>query len=507
MKHLKLFKTLVALMLVAFVAACCDDDPAEPSKPEVGPSKPETESESYQLNKFVHKYLSERYLWNEEYKKLNLNFNEDYEDFFYGALERMKTNTLDLKPYVDGNGQTRYTLFSYIQKLPTGTDTRNEKIDKEQTYSFGFINALGVNFGEGKLGLCIQGVYPDSPAAKAGIKRGHYITEIDGLPITESNIEATFQKLVLPSSQLSAKLTFGTFTNNNLFDAHSAQLQSEFMYCNPILYHDVITDYPQHTIGYLVYNGFDAGFDPELFDVFKAFKNQNVTDLILDFRYNGGGHVISANLIASCIAADASKGKVFAQYRYNDSRMAAMGNKRPTETFSYEHYANLKSALTDGGLNLKRIYCITGNATASASELVINALRGIDIEVVLVGERTHGKNVGMEYTDHKVNNDTYRIVPITFQTYNAKGFGDYEKGFEPDIAIHENDTDNDGYFDDFKDFGDKDEALLARTIQEITGQQLPTIRRSTRVDSGRIVQKQMPLIHRPLQEGMLKKAE
>ncbi|WP_418819150.1 hypothetical protein, partial [Phocaeicola sp.] len=39
-----------------------------------------------------------------------------------------------------------------------------------------------------------------------------------------------------------------------------------------------------------------------------------------------------------------------------------------------------------------------------------------------------------EYT---VRNNTYRVVPITFQSYNAKGFGEYEKGFEPDILMDE----------------------------------------------------------------------
>ena len=55
----------------------------------------------------------------------------------------------------------------------------------------------------------------------------------------------------------------------------------------------------------------------------------------------------------------------------------------------------------------------------------------------LIGEKTTGKNVGMEYEEYTVRNNTYRVVPITFQSYNAKGLSDYEKGFEPDILMDE----------------------------------------------------------------------
>ena len=59
-------------------------------------------------------------------------------------------------------------------------------------------------------------------------------------------------------------------------------ISSEAMYCNPILFSKVTTEEetPGHRIGYLVYSGFEAGFDQELFDVFKEFKSQNITDLI-----------------------------------------------------------------------------------------------------------------------------------------------------------------------------------------------------------------------------------
>ena len=61
-----------------------------------GTSVPQT-TEDMEINAKVDEYLREMYLWNDEYKTLNLDHNKGYEDFFYDALGSMTTNTLDKK--------------------------------------------------------------------------------------------------------------------------------------------------------------------------------------------------------------------------------------------------------------------------------------------------------------------------------------------------------------------------------------------------------------------------
>ena len=78
-------------------------------------------------------------------------------------------------------------------------------------------------------------------------------------------------------------------------------------------------------------------------------------------------------------------------------------------------------------LGLKRVYVVTGSETCSASELLINGLRGIDIEVVQIGGRTCGKPYGFE----GVANCGASTFAIDVQATNAKGFGDYAGGFHP----------------------------------------------------------------------------
>lgn len=377
-----------------------------------GTSVPQT-TEDMEINAKVDEYLREMYLWNDEYKTLNLDHNKGYEDFFYDAL---------------GNGKK----------------------------------------------------------------------------INNNNINNFYYDILSPDATINYTLTEDVVEGGTITGQKEYTITSKATYNNPVIFSNVKEDIEGHRIGYLVYSGFEAGFDQELFNVFKDFKNKNVTDLILDLRYNGGGHTMSANLIATCIAGTASQGKVFSSLRYNDERMAKLNNKREDELFAYSSYPNLGTSLSAGSLNLPRVYCLVGNGTASASELVINSLEGIDLDVILIGEKTTGKNVGMEYEEYTVRNNTYRVVPITFQSYNAKGFGEYEKGFEPDILMDETNPYNEqGVFYIHKDYGNNEEPLYAKAIELITGTNPAPQTRSAVVNTLDGKTYKLPAIFRPGHDGML----
>ena len=467
----------------------------------------QTVTADMEVNEQVDKYLREKYLWNEEYKTLELDFTKNYEDFFYDALGSMTTNTLDKKSYVGNDGKTHYTIFSYIEKRnPVSNPPTTKQVFKELTYSFGITGITAVTIGtqnDHTTYFCIQGVYPDSPAEKAGIKRGSLISRINGNLITASNINDYYFSLLAPQSTFRLNLKY---EDGKSGIPETAELTSQAMYCNPVILNKV-EEINGRRIGYLVYSSFDASFDQELFDAFKGFKGK-IDDLILDLRYNGGGHTISANLIATCIAGKASQSKVFAAYRYNAERMKKQNDKKDEELFAYSNYTNLGTSLSAGSLDLPRVYCLVGNGTASASELVINALQGIDVEVILIGEQTTGKNVGMEYTDLTVKDNTYRLAPITFQTYNAKGFGDYEKGFTPDILMDETNPNNEeSTFLIHREYGTDNEPLYAKAIELITGRKpsVSVTRSAANIFCGRV--HPMPAVYRAGHNGMLKKLE
>ena len=173
--------------------------------------------------------------------------------------------------------------------------------------------------------------------------------------------------------------------------------------------------------------------------------------------------------MSSCIAGEACAGKTFISYRYNEERMKELG-KQDINLFAYNKYYNLGNRpLTAGALNLQTVYCLVGYDTASSSELVINSLRGIGIDVRLIGMPTRGKNVGMEGITITTAAAEYELYPITFQSYNAKGEGDYENGFQPEYTIDEDSPNGNNIYEGYGDFGTTNDPLYAYAVKLITG--------------------------------------
>ena len=86
-------------------------------------------------------------------------------------------------------------------------------------------------------------------------------------------------------------------------------------------------------------------------------------------------------------------------------------------------------------LGIKHLYIIATGSTASASEMVIAGLRGLDVPVTIIGTRTEGKNCGMDVMVRTIDRYDYEFAPITFLNYNAKDFNDYADGFEADVDM------------------------------------------------------------------------
>jgi carboxyl-terminal processing protease len=114
-------------------------------------------------------------------------------------------------------------------------------------------------------------------------------------------------------------------------------------------------------------------------------------------------------------------------------------------------------------LNLNRLYVITGPGTCSASESIINALRGVDVEVYIIGSTTCGKPYGFYPTDNC--GTTY--FSIQFRGENAANFGDYSDGFSPANQAANRGTSVPGcsVADDFTHaLGDQAEARIAAAL-------------------------------------------
>jgi len=219
-------------------------------------------------------------------------------------------------------------------------------------------------------------------------------------------------------------------------------------------------------IGYLMYNQFASSFDEQLNEVFASFRNEAIDELVLDLRYNRGGSIRSCTYLASLITGQFSN-EIFAQEIWNDKLMDYF--RQNDEERLYNRFTNqISGGNALNSLQLNRVYILTTDESASASELLINGLKPY-IQVVQIGETTVGKNVGSitvyDYIDNegtKNPNHLYAMQPIVLAIANSEGFADYSQGLSPDITLSE-DRKNAGVL------GDENETLFAAAIREIVG--------------------------------------
>ena len=232
---------------------------------------------------------------------------------------------------------------------------------------------------------------------------------------------------------------------------------------NPV-HKDTLLALGNKRVGYLVYNQFIPGpngsttkeFDRQLEQIFDRFQSQNINELVIDFRYNGGGYISSATELASLIGSSITDKDVFYRKEYNKT-ISPQIEKQFGKSFFFEYF---KAKPQNVGRQIGRVFVLTSSRTASASELVINGLQPF-MEVVVLGQRTAGKNVG----SITISDDTKRIKwglqPIVSKSFNSLGRSDYTSGFTPRVTVTEGVR--------LYPLGDPRDPLLSEALFLITG--------------------------------------
>lgn len=434
---------LSAVLVAVFVAAAsCSKDGTE--KKETPPPSPADSD----LNEWMFGYMKTHYLWNSAVKQVGPDYSLGYEEFLAKVLNDVAAQN-DIN-HDDGHweGGRRQYFYSRIERYKTTASAASETRGTRETEEGTGIQYMGVFRIENGKEACmfeLLAVSPGSPADAEGLKRGTIVTRVNGTVITDSNYEGLVKLLTPAESGETVRLTTASFNDEKVLVENPGEITvvSAPFDDNPVWMTKILTaGNGTDKIGYLCYNAFNSYYDEQLMEAFREFKSQGVKDLILDLRYNGGGHGISSLLMGTMIVGKAKQGQVFLKSSVNAERTAKGESDDLYKIGDKNVLGGIYTPIADGigdlyALGLERVYVLSTNNTASASEVLINGLRGLDLEVRLIGLTTNGKNVGMESVTKDKDGYTYEFSPITLYAENGKGFRDYSEGFAPDVVINE----------------------------------------------------------------------
>lgn len=322
-------------------------------------------------------------------------------------------------------------------------------------------------------------------AASTNLARGTEILEIDGVDVVNGGTQAevdTINAGLFPNGSGERHTFLVRDVGTNL--VRTITMTSAIVTSAPVRETQII-DQGDRKIGYMLFNTFGTSIAEQgLFNAMTNFSNQGVDDLVLDLRYNGGGFLdISSELGFMIAGAANTNGRVYERLTFNSKHPTRNPVTGATLTAGPFLSTAQGFSVADGtalpSLNLNRVFILSTARTCSASESLLNALDGINVEVILIGGTTCGKPYGFYATDNC--GDTY--FSIQFRGENDKGFGDYGDGFSPDDGAPGFGTPINGcnVDDDFLNpLGDTNEAMFETALSYIENGVCPANAASSR---------------------------
>ena len=374
---------------------------------------------------WMRDYIDQQYLWFDEVPNINPSAaNYSNESAVFTSLDNYFNDLLTNAITPSGAPKDQ---FSFI--YPTAD--WNALINGGSSVGYG-IEWYVASYGAPPRGIRVAYVHANSPASAAGVLRGDTLVLADGVsgdvPSSDTTGIATLNGALFPSAAGNHTFRFSragaTRPDVTLAAGNVTLTPTE---------HQVLNVGGQ-SVGYLLFNDHVLTAEPRLITAFSAFQTAGVTDLVLDLRYNGGGYLYIASEVAYMIAgATRTSNKVFERTVFNSKRTSENSNTEFFDTACVPDPNNNFICTSNAALptlNLPRVFVLASGSTCSASEAIVNGLRGVGVDVRLIGGTTCGKPYGFFGQD----NCGITYFPIEFKGVNASGFGDYADGFVPDAT-------------------------------------------------------------------------
>lgn len=418
--------------------------------------------ENLEIQDFIWKAMNSFYLWQPDVPNL---------------ADTRFTSQRDLNSFLSNYASDPNALFQDLRFQPGVVDRfsaiTSDYVALENSFQ-------GINLTTGmELGLVrfatntsnvfgyVRYVIPNSDADNKGVVRGMIFTRVNGTQLTDIN----FSELLF-SSNIAIDIDLADYNNGDpVVNGTTIALTKGQVQENPIHIRKVF-DEGINRIGYLMYNQFSSSFDGQLNAAFSQFQSENITDLIIDLRYNGGGRVSSATYLGAMVTGQFNN-QLFSKELWNTKVQAVIDesnfeNNFTNEILNRDQNQNIILQEPINSLNLNRVFFITTGSTASASELVMNSLSSY-IDVSSVGTTTIGKVHGsvtlydsdnLTRTGANLNpNHTWALQPLVLEILNKDGFN-APNGIIPTVNLPED-------YGNLGVLGEKSDPLLDRTINLI----------------------------------------
>ncbi|MDC0886273.1 S41 family peptidase [Altererythrobacter sp.] len=318
----------------------------------------------------------------------------------------------DVQGYIDAvvapaRAQSRDRFFTFI----TSITEENALINSGSSAGFG----IRLVYDTGANRVFLLEAFENGPAFAQGFDRGTEILTINGQSVANLLAASGPQGVVNALGPSDPGVTRSFRIRDTAGIERDVSVTKADFSLDPISdrYGVRVLDDGGKKVGYINLRTFivdSAG--PQLRNAFLQFRNEGITEVIMDFRYNGGGLVSVAELLGDLLAADKT-GQVFSRTSFRPS----LSSNDETDLFRAQAEA----------IAATKIAFIGRGGTASASELVANSfIPYLGNNTALIGTNTFGKPVGQIARDRTACDDRLRVV--AFKTEDRDGNGEYFDG-------------------------------------------------------------------------------
>lgn len=289
---------------------------------------------------------------------------------------------------------------------PHSSYLEGASLDRLRTMIDGNYQGLGLSVIGDEGTVKVVSPMKGSPAEKAGIKAGDYITHLDGKLIYGGDVDDAVNKM-RGAPGTSIRLTIYRPGREGTFDVTVTRATIDLQ---------PVTSQLDGKIGVISVNEFSTNVGRDVFENLQKLRAQaggKLTGLILDLRGNPGGELDEAVALSDLFL---TKGDIVSQR----GRVASENAVWHAET-----------AFPGDAAKGMPIIVLIDAGTASASEIVAGALQD-QHRALIMGERSFGK--GSVQTMIPLDKD-HAVKLTTARYYTPSGHSVQEGGIHPDIRV------------------------------------------------------------------------